>query len=236
MSSYSTLKQALLELEKNEEQFKAVSCRNHCVVLAGPGSGKTKTLTTAIARTLNEEIISPRGIACITYNNECAIELENRLSKFGIESNGQNFIGTVHSFALTQIIIPYARCIEGLVPKDFKVANLLECKIAIENAYKTVYNDSEDSKKQWDFASEKRNREVDRSLPTWKGHNRELAEFIEEYESELRKKGLIDFDDMPLIAYRMIKENPWIRQALESRFPILFIDALYTTKIDNSLK
>lgn len=224
MSSYSTLKQALSELEKNEEQFKAVICRNHCVVLAGPGSGKTKTLTTAIARTLNEEIISPRAIACITYNNECAIELENRLSKFGIENNGQNFIGTVHSFALTQIIIPYARCIEGLVPKNFKVANLLECKIAIENAYKTVYNDSEDSKKQWDFASEKRNREVDRTLPTWKGHNRELAEFVEEYESELRKKGLIDFDDMPLIAYRMIKENPWIRQALESRFPILFVD------------
>ncbi|MEX7524315.1 UvrD-helicase domain-containing protein, partial [Acinetobacter baumannii] len=51
MSNYSRLKQALLELEKNEEQFAAVNCRNHCVVLAGPGSGKTKTLTTAIART-----------------------------------------------------------------------------------------------------------------------------------------------------------------------------------------
>ncbi|MEX7479017.1 UvrD-helicase domain-containing protein, partial [Acinetobacter baumannii] len=61
MSNYSRLKQALLELEKNEEQFAAVNCRNHCVVLAGPGSGKTKTLTTAIARTLHEEIINPRA-------------------------------------------------------------------------------------------------------------------------------------------------------------------------------
>ena len=43
MSNYSRLKQALLELE-NEEQFAAVNCRNHCVVLAGPGSGKTKRL------------------------------------------------------------------------------------------------------------------------------------------------------------------------------------------------
>ncbi|MFL1413848.1 ATP-dependent helicase [Acinetobacter baumannii] len=224
MSNYSRLKQALLELEKNEEQFAAVNCRNHCVVLAGPGSGKTKTLTTAIARTLHEEIINPRAIACITYNNECVIELEGRLSKLGIENNSQNFIGTVHSFALTQIIVPYARCLQGLLPNDFKIANKNECNLAVENAYKAIYNDGGDPHAQWEFAKEKRNREVDRTHPAWKGHNKELAEFIEAYESELRKKGLIDFDDMPLIAFKMIKENLWIRHALECRFPILFVD------------
>ena len=40
MSNYSIFKQALLELEKNKEQFEAVNCKGHCVVLAGPGSGK----------------------------------------------------------------------------------------------------------------------------------------------------------------------------------------------------
>ena len=64
MSNYTTLQQALSELEKNKEQFEAVQCKRHCVVLAGPGSGKTKTLTTAIARTLHEEVIAPRAIAC----------------------------------------------------------------------------------------------------------------------------------------------------------------------------
>ena len=224
MSNYSIFKQALLELEKNKEQFEAVNCKGHCVVLAGPGSGKTKTLTTAIARTLKEEVIAPRAIACITYNNECAIELETRLSKLGVDTTGTNFIGTVHSFALTQIIMPYSRCVESNIPQDFKVADLKECRIAIENAYKKIYQDSGDPYKQWEFAKEKRNRELDRTLPIWKGHNKELAEFIEEYEQELRKKGLIDFDDMPLIAFRMIKENPWICDAIEARFPILFVD------------
>ncbi|WP_042069192.1 UvrD-helicase domain-containing protein, partial [Acinetobacter tandoii] len=112
MSNHITLQQALSELEKNKEQFEAVQSKSHCVVLAGPGSGKTKTLTTAIARTLHEEVIAPRAIACITYNNECAIELENRLTRLGVMTQDRNFIGTVHSFALTQIIIPYARCIE----------------------------------------------------------------------------------------------------------------------------
>jgi len=224
MSNYTVLQQALAELEKNKEQFAAVQCKSHCVVLAGPGSGKTKTLTTAIARTLYEEVIAPRAIACITYNNECAIELETRLLKLGVETTGRNFIGTIHSFALTQIIMPYSRCVEGHIPQGFQLANKNECRVAIENAYKTVYRDSGDPHKQWKFAQEKRNREVDRTLPNWKGHNKELAEFIEEYELELRKKGLIDFDDMPLIAFKMIKENSWIRHALEARFPILFVD------------
>lgn len=224
MPSYLTLKQALIELEKNKEQFEAVNFKSHCVVLAGPGSGKTKTLTTAIARTLYEDIISPRAIACITYNNECAIELETRLSHFGIDSTNQSFIGTVHSFALTQIIMPYARCIKGLVPENFRIANQTECNLAIEKAYKTIYNDLGNSRVQWEFAKEKRNKEVDRTHSTWKSHNKELAEFIEEYERELRRNGLIDFDDMPLIAFKMIKENPWIRHALEAKFPVLFVD------------
>lgn len=224
MSNHTTLKKALADLQKNKEQFEAVYCKTHCVVLAGPGSGKTKTLTTAIARALNEEVIAPRAIACITYNNECAIELETRLSKLGVETTGTNFIGTVHSFALTQIIMPYARCVDSNIPQHFKVADLKECRIAIEDAYKKIYKDSGDPHKQWEFAKEKRNRELDRTLQSWKGQNKELAEFIEEYEQELRKKELIDFDDMPLIAFRMIKENPWIRKALEARFPILFVD------------
>ena len=51
----------------------------HCVVLAGPGSGKTKTLTVKMARILAEDVQEPRGVACITYNNECARELAVRL-------------------------------------------------------------------------------------------------------------------------------------------------------------
>jgi DNA helicase-2/ATP-dependent DNA helicase PcrA len=51
-----------------------------------------------------------------------------------------------------------------------------------------------------------------------------LAVFIEAYEADLRRRGLIDFDDMPLLAFRMIQAHPWIQQSLCARFPILFID------------
>lgn len=224
MSNHLALARGLAELERNQEQYDAARERGHCVVLAGPGSGKTKTLTTAMARTLMEDVVDPRGVACITYNNECAIELEMRLAKFGIISSDRSFIGTVHSFALTQVITPYARCIEGLLPEHFRVATRSESRSAVEAAYAVIFGDTGNPHDRWRFAEEKRRRDVDRSLPSWRGRNPELADFIDTYEAELRRKELIDFDDMPLIAFRMIKDHRWIRDALRARFPVLFVD------------
>lgn len=225
MSNHVALAKALADLEKNPEQHAAVREGGHCVVLAGPGSGKTKTLTTAMARALIEDVIDPRGVACITYNNECAIELETRLATLGVTSSERSFIGTVHSFALTQVIMPYARCLPGLLPQEFRVASVAERRGAVETAYAGVFNDDRfNPHDRWRFAEEKRRRDVDRSLPEWRGANPELADFIETYEEELRRRGLIDFDDMPLIAFRMIRDHAWIRAALKARFPVLFVD------------
>lgn len=224
MSSHLALARALADLAENAEQAMAVQERGHCVVLAGPGSGKTKTLTTAMARCLVEDVVDPRGVACITYNNECAIELETRLAALGVPSNDRAFIGTVHSFALTQVIMPYAHCLPGLLPAEFRVASRAECRAAIEVAYGQVFNDQFDPHHRWGFAEEKRRQNVDRSTPDWRGRNPELADFIEAYEAELRRRGLIDFDDMPLIAFRMIQQHVWIRTALRARFPVLFVD------------
>lgn len=221
--NHRALAAALADLSSNAEQYDAARAR-HCVVLAGPGSGKTKTLTTAMARTLAEDVVDPRGVACITYNNECAIELETRLAKLGVEASDRNFIGTVHSFALAQVIGPYARCVPGFLPADFRVATAEECKAAVETAYQEVIHDQFDPHSRWGFAAEKRRRDVDRTQPPWRGQNPELADFIEAYERELRRRGLIDFDDMPLLAFRLVKDHGWIRDALSARFPVLFID------------
>jgi DNA helicase-2/ATP-dependent DNA helicase PcrA len=188
--NHLALNNALADLERNPEQIDAARERGHCVVLAGPGSGKTKTLTTAMARTLIEDVADPRGVACITYNNECAIELEARLAKLGITNADRSFIGTVHSFALTQVILPYARCLPGLLPDDFRVATQHECRSAIEAAYNTVFHDAGNPHDRWRFAEVKRRRDIDRTLPAWLGENPELAGFIEAYERELRSQRL----------------------------------------------
>jgi len=224
VSSNRALLQAIEELKANPEQLAAVRETGHCVVLAGPGSGKTKTLTIAMGRTLAQDVVDPRGVACITYNNECAIELEGRLARLGVTPGGRAFIGTVHGFALGQVIAPYARCVPIGLPGEFRIATRAEARAAVEIAYASAIGGADDPHQRWAFASEKRRRDVDRKRPEWRSRNPELTVFIESYELELRRQGVIDFDDMPLLAYRMIRDNDWIRDAIRARFPVMFVD------------
>jgi len=224
MADRGLLISAIAEMAENPEQLEAVQERGHCVVLAGPGSGKTKTLTTAMGRCILDDVKEPRGIACITYNNECAIELETRLARLGVEPNDRVFIGTVHSFALTQVILPYARCVMPEISSTTRVARNNEIRNAIATAHARAIGGGENPHERWRFAEVKRRRDVDRTHPVWMERNPELARFIEAYEAELRHRNLIDFDDMPLLAVRMIREHEWIRGALRAKFPILFVD------------
>lgn len=224
MADRRLLIDAMAEMAENPEQLEAVAEKGHCVVLAGPGSGKTKTLTTAMGRCILEDVKEPRGIACITYNNECAIELETRLARLGIEPNDRVSIGTVHSFALTQVILPYARCVMPQISSSLRVASRTEMRNAVAAAHARAIGGAENPHERWRFAETKRRRDVDRGHPVWMDRNPELARFVEAYEAELRSHDLIDFDDMPLLAVRMIREHEWIRAALRAKFPILFVD------------
>lgn len=81
--------------------------------------------------------------------------------------------------------------------------------------------------KAWDFRSRfecLRSRVLDRGHADWEGDDPRIARLVEHYESGLRAKGLIDFDDMALIGHRIITGNEWVCKALKARFPILVID------------
>lgn len=106
--STAYLRQAA-DLSNNPGQLAAYDAEGHCVVLAGPGSGKTKTLVLKIAKILAEDIRAPQGVACITYSQECARELKRRLELLGLGNAPNLFVGTIHSFCLKHVIMPYAR-------------------------------------------------------------------------------------------------------------------------------
>lgn len=224
MSSRSLYLKAAERLRPNLGQWEAYQSEGHCVVLAGPGSGKTKTLTTKMARMLAEDVQEPRGIACITYNNECARELEDRLENFGIGRSSRIFIGTVHSFSLTQIILPYFE-VAGLdLPSNFSIATKADRALALERAFfRTI--EGPDEPKKWDLAMSNYRRSIlDRGSEEWHATDPTLASLVEGFEEELRKLGKIDFDDMPLLAVRAMSAHPWIQRALVAKFPILVVD------------
>jgi len=213
------------ELRPNPGQWAAYESEGHCVVIAGPGSGKTKTLTTKLARILSEDVQEPRGVACITYNNECARELEQRLDALGIEPGGRVFIGTVHSFSLTQIILPYAKVAGMGLPDDFQVATLQEQRGALERAYDRVIARGEDPHRFWRLRMDRyRRSHLKRDTAAFREQDAKCAELVVAYEEELRRAGLIDFDDMPLLSVRALREHQWLQDAIKAKYPVLIVD------------
>src|SRR6185503_16215113 len=97
------------ELRRNEHQWEAYEARGHCIVLAGPGSGKTKLLTIKMARILAEDVRPPRAVACVTYSTECVRELRRRLAKLGIDESREFSVGTLHGFCLQHVLLPHGR-------------------------------------------------------------------------------------------------------------------------------
>ena len=139
----TALARAREELATNDRQWKAFTTDGHCVVLAPPGSGKTKLLATRLAHDLDTRIKRPHGAACITLTNAAADELQRRLDALGIERRSTLFVGTVHSFALTRIVLPFAS-VSGLPElADPRIASDRQVKAALDQAISEYYRADE---------------------------------------------------------------------------------------------
>lgn len=209
-------------LKGNSNQWAAFESRRHCVVLAGPGSGKTRVLVHKLARMLSEDVRPPRGIACITYSNQCVRELNRRLSSVGVTDRSQLFVGTLHSFCLGHIITPFAG-LSGLpIANNIQVATGPEQEACFQTAVGEVLGGINPKYVRAEF-DEFRRTELDRESESWLSRSR-VAPLIRRYEELLEEAGLIDFDGIVLSSLRLVEERAWVRKAIQARFPILAID------------
>jgi len=210
------------ELKDNPGQWRAYESTGNCVVLAGPGSGKTKLLTIKMARIIHENIRAPQGIACITYSTECARDLKKRLDTLGIEETRNTFIGTIHGFCLKHIIRPYAKLAGYPLPSPIRVADTETWNdLFSEAAHEVGIVDMTYLKSTFDRY---RRTYLDRKSSEFRDSSAEIPPLIECFENKLHRAGFVDFDDMMLIGLWLVEQNKWIRQALRSRFPVLVID------------
>ena len=216
----SALAKARDELATNPRQWQAFTTEGHCVVLAPPGSGKTKLLTTRLANDLVTRIDRPHGAACITLTNAAADELERRLDALGIDPRSTLFVGTVHSFALTRIVLPFASV--GGYPElsAARIASDRQVKAALGQAVDEFYGYGEGRFVDSTVMRLRKMMDPDE----WARAGGHVAQVSGRFEQIMHDQGLIDFDDIVIRAVGLVEEHAFVRRALAARYPHLYVD------------
>lgn len=211
------------DLRGNEDQWKAYESARSCVILAGPGSGKTKTITVKIARLLADTVRRPQRIACITYSNTCIGELRSRLNKLGVDDGNRILISTVHSFCLTELVLPYAAMAGLAVPSPLAVATPAESRKLFAAAYRSLRGEAPRSSSR--TACDKLRRTIpDRNSDAWLEWSKRETRVVEAYEDLLLERGLIDFDGIVLAGLELIEKHEWVRLAIRAKYPVVVVD------------
>lgn len=214
---------AAQDLRGNEDQWNAYESSGNCVILAGPGSGKTKTITIKIARLLAETVRPPQRIACITYSNACVGELRARLNKLGVDDGHRIVISTVHSFCLTELVLPYAAMANLAVPTPLAVATPDEANKLFRAAYESIHGGK--MSRSFKTSCDKLRRTIpDRRSDEWQGWSPRETRVVEAYEALLLAKGLVDFDGLVLAGLELVEKHEWVRRAIKAKYPVVVVD------------
>ncbi len=205
----------------NEEQKKAVCHEGKSLlILAGAGSGKTRVITTKIAYLISQKKFAPSSILAVTFTKKAASEMKERA--FSLEKKAQYAqIRTFHSFGAYFLRLFYnAAGLEKTftVYDDDDVVNLITKAvpsltkkqashyahlISLAKDYCILSDDADLDKITDDFSFQK---------------------IYSLYQKKLRETGNVDFGDLILLPYLVLKNNPHIREAVHKRYKVILVD------------
>src|SRR5229473_1554817 len=199
------------------------------LVVAGPGSGKTRVLTERVRRLLDDPSQHFRILA-LTFTNKAANEMKERLNDVP-DILKRAFVGTLHSFCM-EVLANRGKPIgvEGL-PNIFESFDdrkqLLANAVRSDPRLSALLKDAGDTKEQqralgrWqERISELKNSLV---LPSMVDDEDERA-LYEAYDAELRASAALDYDDLLLLTYRLFEERPKVADYYQRQYRYICID------------
>jgi DNA helicase-2/ATP-dependent DNA helicase PcrA len=211
---------AIAELDKKQQQ--AVLHRGSCVVVAGPGSGKTETLVTKVGVLLASDVSPTRGVACITYTNQAALQVSRRLARLGVHRGDRLACATVHSWCLNEILRKY-RSLHGVPLAD-------PISICSEETSKDIAErsllDAEASftKVDWEMTTLTKIRRALAASEDVSGFETKKVAAAAAYEVALVDAGLIDYESMVGRALQALLQTPELAHLIAARYPWLVVD------------
>ena len=220
----------------NDAQVEAVvKTDGPILMLAGAGSGKTKTLTHRMAYLISEKKVPPSCILAVTFTNKAAGEMRSRVSRLlGFDENGTNpipFLGTFHSVA--NKILRYEADRMGL-GSNFLIYDSGDSQALIKKIMKSLHIDDKSitpSGIGWMISSAKNELigpEKYRSTAT----NRAgliAADVYPIYQRELRKAMAFDFDDLIMELVKLLQIEPDILEKYQKQFQYILVDEYQDT-------
>ena len=203
------------------------------LILAGAGSGKTKTLTHRIANLIAHGV-QPYQILALTFTNKAAREMRERLANLLGMELGYNFMpwmGTFHAICVKILRIEAANV--GL-SKNFVIYDTDDRLALIKRAMKDLkINDKNLKPKACAAAISKaknEGQEPDELLASaMYPQQQKIAEVYERYEEMRKKADAVDFDDLLLEVAKLLKERPDVRKKWQEKFAHILIDEYQDT-------
>jgi DNA helicase II / ATP-dependent DNA helicase PcrA len=213
-------KKGLLE-GLNARQLQAVvSGASAILITAGPGTGKTRTLTARIAHLVTENQVPPDRILALTFTNKAAGELQDRIQTVLPPGGPRVTAATFHGFCLA-MLKEYEGITLGLLEDDVRkelVSAALEKAVEKRTVRRIDTADQQISRcKQQLLAPEDDLSGVDTN-PAW------LTAVYAAYEKILKDRGGMDFEDLIFRFYRLLKGSGRILNQVRSRFTHIFVD------------
>ncbi len=201
----------------------------HALILAGAGSGKTRVLTTRIAWLLQTGQVSPGGILAVTFTNKAAKEMLVRLSAMLPVNVRGMWIGTFHGLCNRFLRAHYKL---ANLPQSFQILDTQDQLSAIKRLCKQFNIDDErfPPKQLMRFiAGCKEDGQRAKDLPVRDEESRKKAEIYALYEDQCQREGVVDFGELMLRSYELLRDNPPIREHYQRRFRHILIDEFQDT-------
>ncbi len=224
--------------ELNDEQRQAATnIDGPVMVIAGPGSGKTRVLTYRIAHMINQGI-DPGSILALTFTNKAAREMKDRIEKVVGNRANRVWAGTFHSI-FARILRVEAHRIG--YPNDFTIYDTDDTKSVISeiitqmNLDKKVYSPGivrgRISAAKSNLITPKAYVTNDELMAYDRMNRRPLIHAIyEKYAAKCQRAGAMDFDDLLLQMFRLLYQNPdYTREKYQRQFKYLLVDEFQDT-------
>ncbi|HWH84896.1 MAG TPA: UvrD-helicase domain-containing protein [Burkholderiaceae bacterium] len=214
----------------NPEQLAAVTLpARPALILAGAGSGKTRVLTTRIAWLIQTGQLSPGGVMAVTFTNKAAKEMLTRLSAMlPIPVRGM-WIGTFHGLC-NRFLRAHWKL--AALPQGFQILDSSDQLSAVKRVIKALNLDEErfvPKQVTWFIAGAKENGHRPKDCEVRDEITRVQVQVFQAYEDQCQREGVVDFAELMLRTYELMRDNDALREHYRHRFRHILVDEFQDT-------